>query len=144
MRKLCLDIIVMPTMPGTFRPAGWRPRQETKREHDQRRGSASERGYGHRWAKASKGHLAAHPLCRGCEAVGRVSAAVLTDHVIPHKGDMNLFWDSSQWQSSCQWHHDVVKQRLELLFVKGEIGQAELWLDSAAAIALTRALDPSI
>jgi 5-methylcytosine-specific restriction protein A len=23
------------------------------------------------------------------------------DHIIPHKGNMNLFWDKRNWQSMC-------------------------------------------
>lgn len=66
-----------------------------------------------------------------------MTPSVLTDHVIPHKGDMILFWDQSQWQPACQWHHDVIKQQLEVMFAKGKIETDQLWLDSASAIALT-------
>jgi 5-methylcytosine-specific restriction endonuclease McrA len=66
----------------------------------------------------------------------------VTDHVIPHKGDMAVFWDRAQWQSACTWHHDVVKQRLELRYAKGELKAADLWLNSTAASELTRRLDP--
>ncbi len=44
------------------------------------------------------------------------------------------------WQGCCKWHHDVVKQRLEDLFARGNIAAASLHLDSAEAIAMTRAL----
>lgn len=67
-------------------------------------------------------------------------AADLTDHVEPHKGDQAKFWNSSMWQSACKWHHDVVKQRLELMWARGEIGLADLWLDSPAALALAERL----
>ncbi len=46
------------------------------------------------------------------------------------------------WQPCCRWHHDVVKKRLELMFDSGEIGVADLWLDSRAAQRLTRRLQP--
>lgn len=32
------------------------------------------------------------------------------DHIVPHKGDMALFWDSQNWQPLCPDHHDIVKQ----------------------------------
>jgi 5-methylcytosine-specific restriction endonuclease McrA len=134
----------MPTKPATFRPAGAPTRQEQRRQHDERRGSASARGYDHAWSKASKGHLGRHPLCVGCEAVGRVTAATLTDHIIPHKGDRSLFWDRGNWQSGCGWHHDAVKARLEAMWTRGEIEVSELRLDSETAVRLTRALDPSL
>lgn len=108
------------------------------------RGSARERGYDARWDRDALAFRMRNPLCKGCQAVGRVEAATITDHVEPHRGDMALFWDRAKWQPSCQWHHDVVKQRLEAMFDAGKIGRADLWLDSAAAIALTRTLDPSM
>jgi 5-methylcytosine-specific restriction protein A len=65
-------------------------------------------------------------------------AAVLVDHVVPHKGDRVLFWQRCNWQSSCQWHHDVIKQRLETRYAEGGLADADLRLDSAAAVALTQ------
>jgi 5-methylcytosine-specific restriction protein A len=63
--------------------------------------------------------------------------AVLVDHVDPHKGDMVKFWNRDMWQSSCRWHHDVVKKRLEAMLDRGEVAVADLWLTSAAAVALS-------
>ena len=65
---------------------------------------------------------------------------MLVDHIEPHKGDMALFWDQDNWQSGCQWHHDVVKKRLEVMWMRGEIEARELRLDSATAARLTRLL----
>ena len=28
------------------------------------------------------------------------------DHIIPHRGDMRLFWDESNWQALCESWHD--------------------------------------
>lgn len=69
---------------------------------------------------------------------GRVTIATIVDHVIPHRGDMDLFWDASRWQPSCDFHHSVVKQQLEHLFDRGVINEAELWLNSPRAIAISR------
>ena len=107
-------------MGPTFRPKGSRTRRQAVAEYDARRGSARERGYGPRWDKASAGFKRAHPLCLGCEAVGRVEATTVTDHVIPHRGDMALFWDAAKWQPSCDWHHSMVKQKLELMYEQGK------------------------
>lgn len=46
-------------------------------------------------------HLARHPLCAECQA-----AATIVDHVTPHRGDPNLFWDAANWQSLCKRCHD--------------------------------------
>lgn len=73
----------------------------------------AERGYGARWQAARKRHLQAHPLCVMCEAEGRVKAATVVDHRIPHRGDQDLFWDETNWQSLCATHHSRDKQREE-------------------------------
>jgi 5-methylcytosine-specific restriction enzyme A len=72
--------------------------------------------------------------------MGLVVAAELVDHVEPHKGDTVKFWDTSMWQSSCRWHHDVVKQRLELMWLQGKITIADLWLNSPVAVKLAMSL----
>jgi 5-methylcytosine-specific restriction protein A len=42
-----------------------------------------------------------------CKAAGRVTAATMVDHIIPHRGDQKLFWDSEHnWQSGCKLCHD--------------------------------------
>jgi 5-methylcytosine-specific restriction protein A len=73
------------------------------------RESAAKRGYGRAWQKASKAFLMQHPLCMcdECgEGVKRVTPATVVDHRIPHRGDMRLFWDQSNWQSMSKEHHD--------------------------------------
>lgn len=130
----------MPEMPKTFRPGYLPTRIEQRREADQRRGSASARGYNHRWSKARDTHLLNHPLCVGCDAVGIVTAASVVDHVDPHHGDPEKFWDTSMWQSCCKWHHDSVKQQLEVLYAKGRLQLSDLRLDSDAAKAMTAKL----
>ena len=121
-----------------FRPAGAPSRQEQKRQADRWRGSASERGYNHRWAKARQTHLARSPICIGCEAVGRIEPATIVDHVDPHHGDPEKFWNSSMWQSCCKWHHDSIKQALERMYQAGRLPLTELWLTSETAKRLTR------
>lgn len=127
----------MPTMPATFRAPHAPTPQERVRENDRARGSSRERGYDHKWDQASKRHIKANPLCLGCEAIGKTTAAVLTDHRIPHKGNRVLFWDRGNRQSSCKWHHDVIKQKLERMHAAGAIGTADLHLDSDIAKKLT-------
>lgn len=87
------------------RPHHYRTKQEKRKEVDQRRGSSTARGYGYRWQKAREVHLAAHPLCVHCEEEGKTTAATDVDHIKPHKGDMDLFWDERNWQSLCSTHH---------------------------------------
>lgn len=69
---------------------------ECRREYDQRRGGARQRGYGKRWEQESKAFLAL-PQNRVC-ACGCGQPADVVDHRQPHKGNQRLFWDRSNWQ----------------------------------------------
>jgi 5-methylcytosine-specific restriction protein A len=74
---------------------------------DTYRGSAHERGYTSRWVKARKAYLTINPLCVECQRVGKLTPANVVDHIVPHGGDMALFWDSyGNWQSLCKPCHD--------------------------------------
>lgn len=87
---------------------------DINRERESRRGSATERGYNHKWRKARETFLRRSPLCVFCSAKGLVVVATVVDHIVPHKGDSELFWDSSNWQSLCKPCHDSDKQRQEV------------------------------
>lgn len=65
------------------------------------RPSACKRGYGRAWRKASKAYLAKHPWCSACSGL-----AAVVDHIMPHKGDQRLFWDSRNWQGLCVVCHN--------------------------------------
>jgi 5-methylcytosine-specific restriction protein A len=56
--------------------------------------------------KARKLFLQINPLCVSCLKEGITRAARVVDHIIPHKGDMKLFWDRSNWQSLCIEDHN--------------------------------------
>lgn len=117
----------MPSKP----PSALSSRQAHRRAYDQRRGSASDRGYGAAWQKARASFLAdpANAFCVKCRQRGllnpgtmRMDGSIETnpgriglvvDHIIPHRGDQTLFWDRSNWQPLCHDHHDIVKQREE-------------------------------
>lgn len=67
-----------------------------------------------RWRRASRDFLQRNPLCRMCTEVGHTKLAVLVDHIIPHKGDPELFWDQAgNWQSLCATCHSGPKAVLE-------------------------------
>jgi 5-methylcytosine-specific restriction endonuclease McrA len=48
-----------------------------------------------------------------CEEEGFVEVAAVVDHKVPHKGNLELFWDESNWQGLCKPHHDASKARQE-------------------------------
>ncbi len=66
------------------------------------RPSAAKRGYGSKWQKARAEYLRANSLCVECG-----EPATVVDHIVPHKGDMKKFWDRSNWQSLCDYDHNV-------------------------------------
>lgn len=78
-----------------------------ERRYDQERDSSAKRGYGHRWRIARAEFLTKNPLCVLCQQAGRVTAATVVDHIKPHKGDMQLFWDRLNWQALCKFCHDA-------------------------------------
>lgn len=79
------------------------------RESDRHRPHATARGYDNAWSKARAAFLRKHPLCQcdDCaEGRKRLRLATVVDHIVPHRGDMTLFWDSSNWQTLAKRCHD--------------------------------------
>ena len=64
------------------------------------------RGYNSKWRRESKKFLEIHPLCVRCLEKGIATPATVVDHIIPHRGDQELFWDRSNWQPLCKKCHD--------------------------------------
>lgn len=81
-------------------------KQLERKELDARRGTAHERGYTGAWQKARAGFLRSHPLCAAHATKGETVAALVVDHIVPHKGDRVLFWDYGNWQALCKPCHD--------------------------------------
>ena len=77
------------------------------------RPSAARRGYDRKWREARASWLREHPLCVECETKGRFVAAVVVDHIVPHRGDLTLFWDRLNWQSLCTRHATIKTARGE-------------------------------
>lgn len=83
--------------------------REKQKVNAQHRGTAHERGYDRKWRKAAREYLRRYPLCVvDKDDTGAVPPhlADTVDHRIPHRGDPELFWDESNWQSMCKHHHD--------------------------------------
>lgn len=86
-------------------------RKAGRQAMDERRGSSAERGYSYAWQKARAGFLRNHPLCKAHDDKGEVVPATVVDHIVPHRGDRALFWDSSNWQPLCKRCHDIKTAR---------------------------------
>lgn len=72
-----------------------------RKQYDNTRGTASQRGYNSRWRKYRSHYLKEHPLCmcRDCEKRVVPLPANVVDHITPHKGDHKLFWDPKNHQA---------------------------------------------
>ena len=61
-----------------------------------------------RWARARAAFLASNPYCVHClehPAAPSLVAARHVDHIRPHRGDVDLFWDQTNWQPLCASCH---------------------------------------
>ena len=89
--------------------------------------------YGRRWRKARINFLTDNPLCVYCQKAGIVTQATEVDHIIPHRGDPELFWDVSNWQGLCSDHHRATKQKEESIGrevgcdIDGNPNQSDHW-----------------
>ena len=96
-----------PGCPGFCKPGQvYCPKHAPEYSYDALRGSAAERGYDRRWQKAREIYLRKHPLCVKCRAAGKLTPATVVDHIIPHRGNQQLFWDESNWQPLCENCHN--------------------------------------
>lgn len=98
-------------------------RLQVRKEQDQQRESSHKRGYGHRWQKARKGWLRAHPLCGDrlgeasaehseCLQQARIGMGTDVDHIVPVQGPTDpLFWQPSNWQTLCHSCHSTKTSR---------------------------------
>ncbi len=61
-----------------------------------------------RWRNKAKRQMQLEPLCAMCLQQGLVIAAEVADHIIPHKGDEQQFWNG-KLQSLCWRCHSGSK-----------------------------------
>lgn len=99
----------MPRRPGTHSTS--RTKTKTHQAPATVRENSAQRGYGYKWQQARAGFLKKHPLCVYCLKKDKVTAATDVDHIIPHKGDMDLFWQRSNWQPLCGSCHSAKTAR---------------------------------
>ena len=56
----------------------------------------------------------------------------MLDHIVPHKGDMKVFWDRANWQGLCDRCDKTIKRPLEHAYERGDIGPEALDLSRAS------------
>lgn len=66
------------------------------------------------WKELRLDHLAKEPLCVFCQREEKLTPATVVDHITPHKGNLDLFFDDNNLQSLCKLHHDSSKQKAEI------------------------------
>lgn len=111
----------MPRQVPTFRPAGWLSRQEQNRDHDRRRRrDAPWRGWYNQaiWKRRRREQLERKPVCERCDLRGRVAAATVANHKVPHRGDWELFV-RGELESLCKSCHDREVQAEERRVMTG-------------------------
>ncbi len=67
------------------------------------------------WRRARRIFLSdpEHCLCVHCLSIGIETPATIIDHIKPHKGNIDLFWDEDNWQGLCANCHSGWKRRAE-------------------------------
>ena len=65
------------------------------------------------WYRLRHHQLTQQPLCAYCKQLGRTVAATVVDHIKPHRGDLELFYNPTNLQSLCDQCHNRHKQRQE-------------------------------
>lgn len=76
------------------------------KKHNSYNSSDRSKPYSHKWRKERARFLKENTLCVRCFKNGKLVKATVVDHVTPHRGDMELFWDRSNWQVLCKSCHD--------------------------------------
>lgn len=87
---------MMPTKPKTHGQTTG-PKQENRE-------SACKRGYDRRWRHYAKCFLL-QPENVLCAVPGCNQPATVADHIIPHRGNVELFWAAENHQGMCRKHH---------------------------------------
>lgn len=91
---------------GRLVPAGTKFCEEHGELHRADARTTKEKGYDGRWRKARARYLKRHPICVRCLKQGKYVKATVVDHIKPHRGDEQLFWNESNWQALCKSCHD--------------------------------------
>ena len=97
-------------------------RAEYKAMKDKERPNATQRGYDSVWQQIRAEHLRLNPNCKRCNAT-----ATHVDHIVPHRGQRQLFLNRSNLQSLCTHCHNSWKQSQEKIAAAKSAGQKDPW-----------------
>ena len=65
------------------------------------------------WGRLRLDVLREQPFCVACRAEGRHTVATEIDHIRPHRGDRQWFWNRQNLQGLCASHHSAKSARGE-------------------------------
>ena len=85
------------------------PHLKRERAHyDGKRDKDTRALYNYRWNKYSKQYIKNNPLCvcPECREKKYPLPSEVVDHIKPHKGDYELFWDETNHQAMAKVCHD--------------------------------------
>ncbi len=87
--------------------------QQSNREYNKRRPEYHSLYNCAQWRRLRLSQLSQHPWCAECLRYGVRKIAQEADHIVPHRGDRILFYDSDDLQSLCASCHSrkTVKER---------------------------------
>lgn len=77
-----------------------------RKQKERERSTSTARGYNYRWQKVRRMYLRENPLCVECLKEGWVIPATVVDHIEPHRGDQDKFWNEDNLQSLCESCHN--------------------------------------
>lgn len=63
------------------------------------------------WVRSSQAFRRRHPLCAICLKKGEYTPSEEVDHIEPHRGDLEKFWSTSNWQALCKPCHSSKTQK---------------------------------
>jgi len=103
-------------------------RVQQRLQSQSRRDNAHLHLYSTEWKKIRARKLREDPLCAECEKQGRLVLATVCDHIVPHKGDLTLFYDYDNLQGLCTRCHAVKTATCDGAFgnptAKGKVSKA--------------------
>lgn len=108
MAKRALKPCKHPGCPEVTRD-GWCPKHVPTPRQARRKESAAYHSWYPKaiWTKDLRpAQLMREPFCRVCAAQGRRTPATVVDHVVPFRGDWQLFINPANHQSLCEFHHN--------------------------------------
>jgi 5-methylcytosine-specific restriction enzyme A len=96
------------------------PRCPAHARVDMRSGSYSQRVGIDRsaWSRARNAYLVENPYCVSHLFAKQHIQATIVDHVTPHRGNLDLFWDEKNWQALCKSCHDRKTAMFDSSFIQ--------------------------